>query len=1186
MGTGLRIFLLGQFHVLAGEVPLNFKVPPKTLPLWAYLLLHAERPISRQTLAFVLWPDEPEDAARANLRRHLYHLRRRLPAAAPDRPWLRGDSETLQWNPGSDTWLDVAEFERLSAAPETLEAAVTLYSGDLLEGQYEEWILQHREFLRSLFLSDLNQLVQQQRARRDYARATALAGRLLAHDPLREDTVRLLMALHHESGDRASALKEYTTFLHRLRDELGVDPMPDTVAIYEAILRNRGLPAEAPSTPPPAVTAPPRPLTLPFVGRQREMEQLESWWSHAARGQGSLVLIAGEAGVGKSRLVNEFARLAETQGARVLLGGTSARRRVPYQAVTAALRTALPMLTVLPVEPIWITALAVLIPELGARYDRAGNPLPALPRLAPERERVRLFEAVAVCLGGLAQARPVVVILEDLQSADSATIALLEHLARRAPSQALLIVGTYRQDEAQPAHPLRDLRRRLQRENLLGHLPLGRLSVADVLALLEEVAKGGREPAALAGRLHAASGGNPLYLREMILGPLAQGEQLEDEAGWIAPLEGDATIPGDIRRIIEARLAPLGAETRRLAEVAAVLGSAFNLELVGLVSGWTESHILDALDDLLDRQLVQETVGGGRFDFAFTHDLIHTVIYEAIPPAVRERRHRRAGHALEETEPGDELAAEVARHLDLGGEREHAAGHLLRAARHALTLYADAEALSLLTRALELTTVPRLRFDLLATREDIHHRHGDRAAQRADLAELSGLVSALGDPDLACEFPRRQVRLQQALGERQAEASWLEKLQECAAASGSACRLAEAQYAGAAYLVETGQYDSARDRLQHALASYELAEDVDGQVKCCCLLAEVSIHRSDLAEMESWVQQAGALAQESSSQAAVAEVLRVASSTAFVRRDLAASRSLAEQVLSLCRMMGDREGEADACSRLAAIAGRLFHVEEARQHYARAAALYEQVGKRQGQAAVLLNAGMLAGNLGRYGEAGGMFQQAEDLFQSMDDRRGLAVVTLNLSAIAIYQEQFARAEETALRSLELARQIGNPLVEAAALGNVGEAALKLGALDMAIRHLQDALAVRARLGLPPGDSAGDRALLTVAYLREGRLPEARQQAEALLEVYAQAGESLPHPQQVLWTVAQVYHAAGDVRRSAELLHQAHDLLQDKAAAIPDPESRTAFLGLPFNRDLLATVHDGRWLQPWDDPSRP
>jgi tetratricopeptide (TPR) repeat protein len=284
--------------------------------------------------------------------------------------------------------------------------------------------------------------------------------------------------------------------------------------------------------------------------------------------------------------------------------------------------------------------------------------------------------------------------------------------------------------------------------------------------------------------------------------------------------------------------------------------------------------------------------------------------------------------------------------------------------------------------------------------------------------------------------------------------------------------------------------------------------------------------------------------------------------------------------------MGDREGEADASSRLAAIAGRLFQVEEARRHYARAAALYEQVGKRQGQAAVMLNAGMLAGNLGRYGDAEDMFQQAEDLFRSMDDRRGMATAVLNRSAMAIYQQHFATAEEMALRSLELARVIGNPLVEAAALGNVGDAALNLGALDLAIRHLEEALAVRRRLGLPPDESAGDLSLLTLAYLRAGRLQEARRKAEELLEMYGQAGESLPHPQQVLWTVAQVLHAAGDTQRSAQLLRQAHRLLRDKAAAIPDPESRAAFLDLPFNRDLLATGDDRRRPPPTDETGRP
>src|SRR5207248_10110664 len=136
----LCIHLFGEPRCFLDGEPLKLSAPPKTMPLWAYLLLHRTHPVARETLALTLWPDEPESEVRANLRRHLHHLQRALPPAPPNRPWLLSDAETLCWNPQADAWLDVAEFERLSADPARLPEAVELYTGDLLAHVYEDWL--------------------------------------------------------------------------------------------------------------------------------------------------------------------------------------------------------------------------------------------------------------------------------------------------------------------------------------------------------------------------------------------------------------------------------------------------------------------------------------------------------------------------------------------------------------------------------------------------------------------------------------------------------------------------------------------------------------------------------------------------------------------------------------------------------------------------------------------------------------------------------------------------------------------------------------------------------------------------------------------------------------------------------------------------------------------------------------
>jgi len=458
----LRLHLLGQFRFFDDEKPLKFSAPPKTLPLLAFLLLHSDQPIARETLAFTLWPDETETDARTNVRRHLHHLTRALPPSRDDAPWLILDAETAQWNPGSDFWLDVAEFKHASARLDRLADAVDLYTGDLLASVYDDWLFYPREQLRMLFFADLNQLVLRCRAEREYARALEYAQRLLAHDPLREDTARQLIALRYETGDRAGALREYELFARRLRQELAVEPMPETIALYESIVRNARLPTTDDRRPQTtddaerAVSRQPSAVALPFVGRENEMEQLRAAWSRAARQHGGCVLIGGESGIGKTRLVSELALIAEAQGGRVLWGSATAGS-TPYQAIIEALRSALPLVAALEIEPLWLTAVAALVPELRARVSN----LPTLVSLDPECERARLFESLTRCLEGLAQPRPLLLLLDDLHWAGAATLVWLEFLASRLANLPVLVIGTYREEEAAREHPLRAMRRRL-----------------------------------------------------------------------------------------------------------------------------------------------------------------------------------------------------------------------------------------------------------------------------------------------------------------------------------------------------------------------------------------------------------------------------------------------------------------------------------------------------------------------------------------------------------------------------------------------------------------------------------------------------------------------------------------------------------------------------------------------------
>ena len=307
----LYIYLLGHLRIFKDDSALQFTALPRTLPLWAYLLLNRAGPVPRESLAYTLWSDVPESVARANLRRHLYDLRQALPPVPSGRPWLLTQTGTVQWNPAADYWLDVAEFERLSASPDHLAKAVALYSGDLLPDLYDDWIVPDREQLRNMYLADLSQLVVQSRAREDYAQAIAYAQQLLNHDPLREDAVRELVSLRYQAGDRAGALQAYQRFEQLLQEELGVSPMPETRALYAAVIQSVPLPTGTHQTVAVSLATATCPHNLPaqlneFVGRGQDLTALVDELA-SSDSKVRLLTLTGPAGTGKTRLALEAA---------------------------------------------------------------------------------------------------------------------------------------------------------------------------------------------------------------------------------------------------------------------------------------------------------------------------------------------------------------------------------------------------------------------------------------------------------------------------------------------------------------------------------------------------------------------------------------------------------------------------------------------------------------------------------------------------------------------------------------------------------------------------------------------------------------------------------------------------------------------------------------------------------------
>jgi DNA-binding SARP family transcriptional activator len=1137
----LHIHLFGEPHFVLGSQRYKLRAPERALALLAYVLLHRGPHLKRAQIAYALWPDDSELNARAKLRRQLYQLQRALPQR--DEPWLIVDEYTLCWNGNAAIWLDVAAFESGTQDESQHESVVNLYVGDLLASLGDEWIVPLRDRLRTAYATVLEASIARACSRRDFAAASSFAQRLLAHDPWREDTVRQVMTIRSESGDRAGALQAFEEFQRRLREEIDVDPMPETRALRDAILNDR-------------VCV--RSQALPFVGRYAEMEQLGEHWNRAMRGCGHTVLIGGEAGIGKTWLALQLSRRAEMDGAQLLWGATSAPETIPYQSVSEALRSVLSAIMELPVPPVFTARLAQLLPELRASLPN----LPMPDATDPDSQRVRLFEATALALEALSEARPLLIVLEDLHRASIATIAALEFVARRVARKPILIVGTYRAEEAQAEHRIRELRRLLQSERVLTHLAVAPLARNDVDELLGKLALPGNDREHLATQLHVLCNGNPLFVAQAL-------RDIVDS--------GSSTVAlGTLQGLVEARLGRLSPQTRKLAETAAAIGAAFNVEVLREVCGWSEDAVLDCLDELQARNLVREPLKGHHVDYSFTHDLIHGTIYESSPLETRRRHHRRVTRALERLFPTrrDELARELAHQYEAGGENEAAAACYLRAARAALALYADDEALDAIDRGLDATAEPRMRADLLFEREAIHAKRGDAAAGQADLAELESVINDLDDNELRCMLLNRRILFERRHSDVEPEVQHIEELLNLAQTMGSRRWRAVALQRRAARNVRLGYYDEAQTAIDEAISLFEQTNDQEQRIACYCLSIDLAAQQQHIEKIRATTDRLRSLSTHGDNRLMRA-VLRSAGGAAISMHAYDEALGHYERLLDLSLTSADAWGEAEAHLGIACAGESLFRMPLVSEHLELARAAYVRLGDPHGQARV-------ANNFGLHYMKRGMLEQARDelarghrLATGAGYQRGAGLSLVNLCGVAFLGEDYAGAVSFAKQALKAFRAVRHQAFEAEALIILAQAECELGALSDAETHLQAAHLLARSLKNPAilMDLLGTRAQLLV---RLGCVLEARNCADEALAIFRADAPFFQCPESILWPIVQVYHAAGEAQIAQQILAETIDLRARRAAGLSDEEARRRNLAFRWNREIDAAATRNEW----------
>ena len=721
----LQVRLFNHLQVQSDRPASDSALRPRAQRLLVYLLLYRNNPILRKNLAFSLWPDMIEADSRGMLRRALSDLRSGLP---DDEEWVLTTRDRISWNASTSVWLDVEIFEDQIHAgdSESLLQAIELYTGDLLRDMDEEWLIPERERYRQLQFEALLKLARHDHSLQNYSTALEYTRRALLLDPLSEAVYQDRIKLLFFAGGRAAALTEYERLKVLLEEELGVEPMEETRALAEAIIHGE-------LAAPVLEKLPTKPLDLSIlpklVGRENETAKLIEHWDHAAHGNGTLVIVSGEAGVGKSHLVKNLAQHVSHKDGLPLFGYCyEFENTLPHQPILEMLRQAAPLIKASELPTIYRTTLAHLLPEIFEPYHSIHL------ALSPDELRVQLYEAVFQAFCTVSQKRPVLLLIEDTHWASESLLDWLTLIAPRLQGKRLLVLITYRTEEIKMQHAVPRLARRFEREGIVTSIALERLSrehhrewVTYLSGLDEQTA------VPIADRLYNETAGNPFFLQEIIRGMTESG-QIRVEAGqWSGALvqgaaEVNVPLPESLRATILARTERLTEMARSFVQVAVVAGRTFQYPIVHRAGGWSEEAALSALEDLITRGFLRE--GASEGTFVFVHHLMQEAIYSGLTAPRRVYLHRRLAETIQALHPEDfEL---IAYHFIAAGERKLAINYSHQAAQRAESLYAYEEACRHLRTALDLFEngqMIELRLTLLESLGDNYRllRQGDQA---------------------------------------------------------------------------------------------------------------------------------------------------------------------------------------------------------------------------------------------------------------------------------------------------------------------------------------------------------------------------------------------------------------------------------------------------------------------------
>lgn len=1176
--NSVKLTLLGSFRLEIDGSEIRFPTR-KTVSLFAYLALHQGEILTRSRLAGLLWPDVPEERARRNLSTTLWRLKKTI-QFGPGIDLSTGGSVTLRCD-GAEvdilrfrSLLELAKSGEAHGRLEALKRAQSTYHGELLEGLDEEWCEDERRHLRSQYGWLLRALVQACRENADYSAGATYAQEAVALNPLDEDMHRELMLLHYLLGDQGAAVEQYRMLKLLLHDELNVEPSESTKELWEYLRSRSGSATPRPKSSTIGVRVPAsfdEFEQVPMIGREEYIGSLIHELERASRGAGVAVIISGEAGVGKTRLVESAGIEARLRGFEVLRGRCpDLQDPPPYQVFLEALW---PRVLAAEEAAGRNSPLAKLLDALGTEHFRRNIDLETgLSGVSLDSSIV--IEILLGLLDRVTSEKPTLLILEDVHRIDRATETLVISLLGRVTRLRLMVVATARSGEGRTdaitAHFV---------ANGAREMPLPPLPESETYVLVRAALKSKIVPPILLQYVWERTSGIPLFILELLKFLSAEGFLRRGSFGiWSLELSDRelkmARIPARMHQVIRRRMAHLDSRSSRVLCSAAVLGGQVDFDHLHQLTELPEDEFVETADHLVRGHLLEETEKG----FKFPHESIRVVALSLLGKTRLRLLHLKVASFLESHAKGK--IEDLCWHFEEAGIFEKAALYAESSGDRASSVYANRDAVEWYSRALaflaktssEESALLRRRATLLLRRQEVLDLLGNRQAQTDDIESLLGAARELKDHGLFAQaLYLRANFLARMNANRQALATTRKAARIFATIADVAGEARTHEAMGLVY-INLRQQREAYASFKSALTLFRRIRDRAAEARVSAYLGTVQTFNGQNLDALRWLERAEFLLEGSEDRRTHAATLLQKGVVYRCLGRLGRSEALLLAGIDVMKEIGDRVGEARGLSQLGYTRIVMGRLRDALHDALKALRISRATKDVRAQIVFLNNAAHTVFRcLGDFNRAEECIREALRLVAETGRAENPSIYYDTMSAILLERGEFEAALRWAKRAEMFYRSWAGHFhyVGTDIRFRLGLIYLELGQHSRSLQYLRRA-------------SSDWRRRLEMNYLAHAvsalaRLHLARGETNAAEQYARQAGillhqiDGTEQVQKIYWCQFQVYSAMGSRAAARRALRQAYATVMQQASTLKGRIKKRFLTEVKVNRAILEEV---------------